>query len=469
MQKILFDTRAWCLDVFPAMQQWYGNEGSSVQTSCVFHNSSDFKKYGNAASDDELGRYFKEGYGKYSKTELLALEKKYGMINLWNVVYSDRFLIHFPEEKIIAYLSFYFYAWEQILTKQRPQFVVSETVVGSWNYILYAMCPHFDVKYLGILFTKNTNRYFFTSEMLGDFSEMRHAFEELQERGLSAEEKEKALAYATEFSSNLKAPAYLKFYAAAPAIRNFFNLYRITINTVKDIRTKIRDAYDFKIDYRLNAYRRDLRRLYRIFYCKVFGVFEKPLPGEKFVLFPLHFQPEASTEICAAYFSDQYNVIVQVSRSLPFDHRLYVKEHYAVLGTKAIDFYKKVKALPNVRLIQPEIKVGELIHASSAVAVLTGTSGLEAIICRKPVIIFGHVFYDIYPQVYRVTNPEALPSLFYEAIYNHQIDERVWLNYISAYISVGHEGRLLGGNMTPELIALHCKNLLCEIKHNAGR
>lgn len=464
MKTVLFDTRAWCLNVFPKMADYFRlNEGKNINPVNVYHNSIDCKKHQRNGEFENLADYFTIGTGRYTKSEIALLEKKYNLINLWNVVYFDRYLKNKDEEYIIKQISYYLYAWEEIFKNYKPDFIINETVTGLWNYIPFALSKYYNCDYLGILFTKNTNRYFFSRDIFGSFPQMVQAFEKHKSQILYPAQKKEAQDFSNNFRNKHIVPSYMKFSSSLPKIHNFFNPYRITVNVYKDIKMMLQVRNDYKIDYRFQGYKRDFERLLRVMNMKIFKTFTLPDSSDKYILFPLHYQPEASTDVCAAYYVDQYNVILNLVRSLPFEYKLYVKEHYAVLGSKEMAFYKKIKKLPNVKLIDPWIKISDLINNAGAIAVLTGTTGLEGIILKKPVIVFGHVFFDIYPQIYRVNNLEELPGLINHALHDFRVDEDMYDKFILAYISSGYEGRMHGGGFENDEIALHCENLLKEI------
>ena len=132
--------------------------------------------------------------------------------------------------------------------------------------------------------------------------------------------------------------------------------------------------------------------------------FKKGLPDfeRKYVFVPLHYQPEASTLVCAAKYEKQLFLIDSLSKSIPSDTLVYVKEHYALLGHKKIRFYEDLSKYPNVVLIDPWIDSHELIKKSEAVVALTSTAGFEAILYRKPVFVLGRIFYENAPGVIRL-------------------------------------------------------------------
>lgn len=123
-------------------------------------------------------------------------------------------------------------------------------------------------------------------------------------------------------------------------------------------------------------------------------MFESPRIGEeKFVLFPLHLDPEASTMVWAPNFVNQLTVIDALAKNIPLTHKLYVKEHHTMIGLRPSSFYKEVKRYPNVRLIAANADNHQLIRHADLVAVITGTSGWEAIMMGRPVITLGECFY----------------------------------------------------------------------------
>ena len=55
---------------------------------------------------------------------------------------------------------------------------------------------------------------------------------------------------------------------------------------------------------------------------------------EKFILFPLHVQPEQSIDVAGRPFTDQIAYIKQLAKILPIDIVLVVKEHTHALGSR---------------------------------------------------------------------------------------------------------------------------------------
>lgn len=121
-----------------------------------------------------------------------------------------------------------------------------------------------------------------------------------------------------------------------------------------------------------------------------------------------------------------------MARSLPLNFKLYIKEHAAMVGTRPRSFYQELKKIPNVKIINPTIDGLSLTEHAKLIFTVSGTAGWEAIQLKKPVIVFGDVFYNKLPMVKKCITTEQLPYLVKEQIENFQHDEKALINFITA-------------------------------------
>jgi hypothetical protein len=154
--------------------------------------------------------------------------------------------------------------------------------------------------------------------------------------------------------------------------------------------------------YLLKVYKISFRRWFSDFiFRKVLRVYDSELRFESskiFVVYPLHFYPEASTSVMAKYYDgNEMNVIKNLAFSLPNNARLVVKEHKSNVGNNSLNFYKRVKQLPNTILLDPFYDLRGNIEKFDAVVTLTSTVGFEALTKSVPVYVLGEVFYQNYP------------------------------------------------------------------------
>ncbi len=141
-------------------------------------------------------------------------------------------------------------------------------------------------------------------------------------------------------------------------------------------------------------------------------LFEAPVAGEDYVYMPLHLIPESTVFVKASYYVDELNLIEQVSKSLPVGWKLYVKEHQAMLGERGIDFYKKVRELHNVRLVQVNHYQDPKpwITGAKGVVTIVGTTAFEEALMGRRSVIFGDVPFELIDGIDKISDFEELPE-----------------------------------------------------------
>ena len=106
---------------------------------------------------------------------------------------------------------------------------------------------------------------------------------------------------------------------------------------------------------------------------------------DRFAYFPLHVQPEFSTNLFAPIFTNLFELIRQIAISLPYGLTLVVKEHPFMIGKRSKKYYEKLKSLPNVKVIDPRVSTNDIINNEKCelVTVVSGTTGFEAALLKK--------------------------------------------------------------------------------------
>jgi hypothetical protein len=134
------------------------------------------------------------------------------------------------------------------------------------------------------------------------------------------------------------------------------------------------------------------------------------LANKNYYYFPLHVVPEATTMTLAPSYLDQMSLIRDISNAIPGNSTLIVKEHPAMLGKRELSAYKEIKKNNNVKLVSMNVSSSDLIKYSQAVITITGTSGMEAIFMKKPVITFGKTSYNFFPYVENIRTVRDMPK-----------------------------------------------------------
>lgn len=161
----------------------------------------------------------------------------------------------------------------------------------------------------------------------------------------------------------------------------------------------------------------------------------------KFVYFPLHLQPEMTTSALGDRYRDQVLAIEDLSRTLPPDWLIYVKEN-PKQGAYARGplFFQRLQRIPNVRFMPSDANTHALTAKSQFVAVITGTAGWEAITKGKPAVVFGHIWFRMLPGIF-----EFRQDLDPAAIAAMQIDHGALEAAAGALAARGHPGVAVRG------------------------
>lgn len=136
------------------------------------------------------------------------------------------------------------------------------------------------------------------------------------------------------------------------------------------------------------------RRAANAITCKYLASYEGDVPNERFVLFPLHHQPETSVDVYGALNSNQLTVIEALSRLLPATHRLWIKEHRSAAGDRSIFWYRRLRKLPNVRLVDPHLDIFTLLKRTDLLVTISGTAAYEAALMGVPAVALSAIYFS---------------------------------------------------------------------------
>jgi hypothetical protein len=158
-----------------------------------------------------------------------------------------------------------------------------------------------------------------------------------------------------------------------------------------------------------------------------------PAEGEKFAYFPLFHTEESIHLLNIPYWARHVDdLAVALAEALPLGHKLYIKEHPAILGDVPYRTLRRLRRHPRIRLVAPTVQSQGLIAQAKAVIVLEGSAGWEAILLRRPCVVLAvKPFYAKCPLAFPVANicdinavlPQAVAA---EALYEERQAEWLW-------------------------------------------
>ena len=93
--------------------------------------------------------------------------------------------------------------------------------------------------------------------------------------------------------------------------------------------------------------------------------YDRPVVGDRFVYFPLHLQPEMTTDTLGHEYCDQLLAVEELLKKIPEDIYIYLKENPKQTGRmREPSFIRRLKRMPRVRYLPIETDSLGLISAS---------------------------------------------------------------------------------------------------------
>ena len=241
------------------------------------------------------------------------------------------------------------------------------------------------------------------------------------------------------------------------SIRDFKKLYRSMrsllispwragrLNYLKHPRRRIENSKWSDFEYRFYKYKAN--RLKKKMSHHYNSLTKKIDMDKPFIYVALHYQPEQTSSPMGGFFVEQYFMIDLLSKTIPLGWYLYVKENYwqnVLLShgerARSFDFYDDLASIPNVVLVPTSTNPWDLIDNAKAVATVTGTSGWEAVMRKKPALIFGYAWYRGCEGVFFVPDQKTLLDAIEVIQYGYKVDINKVKLFMLAIESVCYKG-----------------------------
>lgn len=336
------------------------------------------------------------------------LEALCGIPTLWPYALSDRVLRYgygvreYPQEsqrysheelaRIMLHMA---ERIDHMLEKEKPDLVYLPVVSAMGNMLLYHLAKKRNIPVLVGAETRINSGYA-VSEDYRTFTFANKVFQSFKNNSVSLEEGRK---YVEGFRSNPRTYLYvMQNFKHSGTLRmafawispwRVFRFFSFVLSRIWHQSIHARDYTDERIHwYLIDVLRRKIR-LMRGFN----DLYDTYNSKEPFVYYPLHFEPELATLVLARHWTDQISTIKHIAESLPFNYKLYVKEHPAMVGYRTRAWYQTLKKIPNIKLIHPNHNSFSILKEARLVTTLTGTAGWEAVLLGKPVLVLGDAYY----------------------------------------------------------------------------
>lgn len=352
-------------------------------------------------------------------------------------------------------------SWLAVFEIYKPELVVSAVNPHRvYDYVLYLLCQKFNIPFILFQYSlcegwiwSNMNIYSVGNKFESDYQKY------LKQGGLTKDDlpsgiKNKFEIVTKDYSE--AAPSWVKnnermsrkqsnFLKIIPRYLKKYSLFGDDSVLTKGVSATMRKKRNCGLDEPSFGIIESIRmKRNQMSDCKKMKEFyssltETPDFNKKYILLPLHYQPEATTSPAGDMFVDQSLCVETLLKNTPDDYMIYVKEHNTqfmphLLGrtSRIKEFYTDMIKNERVKLMPLDLDSYKLMQNATAVATVTGTVGWEAIMHKIPVIVFGFIWYEKMPGVLRVTDSNSAGHIM-DFINTYSYDEQKVLAYLKAF------------------------------------
>ena len=289
---------------------------------------------------------------------LKKFENKY-KINLWEVAFTERAFhkynpfYQFSRNEILSIFEQECKFFEKVLNDVKPDFLIIKTTDLHRNHLLSEMCRSAGIKILML----SASRLGYRSSISSQSDKIDLDLDEKIKNEIDVKSFDELKKYFKKYNKYQQSK---KIDSGGTSISFTTKIFQSINWLTKTFNEEYKEDY---VHYGISPYSviREYvsillnEKIRKRFIDKKF-VNELPL-NEKFLFFPLHVQPERNVDIDAPFYANQIQVIANISKALPVDFKLYVKEHpqMNLRHWREISDYKEIMELPNVKLIHPSV------------------------------------------------------------------------------------------------------------------
>jgi hypothetical protein len=217
----------------------------------------------------------------------------------------------------------------------------------------------------------------------------------------------------------------------APYIRQ--KPYRDEIGLNKKIKKNLKKIFSIEIfKYCIKLIKNTYFCIFNLIENKIFKKFieDQFIGDSNYLFFGFHLTTESTMGLRSLPYLNQNSLIESISRVLPSGVNLYVREHPHWPSHFSFLSLLKLKSLSNVRLISAAIPIDEVIKGSKGILTYNATTGIEALIYKKPVLSFSpNTYFGHHPSVFFCSDLFQL-GYFLQKLVNTSVDDLDTVKYI---------------------------------------
>ena len=404
-------------------------------------------------------RYIQEIEDKY--THFSGLNEQFLTEMTLTPYYHDRkYYKYIDQNKILLYAQLYYQYLEKLFKKDKPNFILDCDVDFFGRSALLEVSHYFNIKYISIDHSRIDGYIIPTDRLCKSISpKVKKYFENINSKDSSddmmADYKQiiNKMGFTPDHFKKMKEDQMfnIKKLFKRLIIQNLyfiksFSLRKVKLNVIHNISSPIVSDTFLGL---LGIYKYYLRRIY----LEYFNVFKNvKLENINYLLVPLHVIPESSTTVLSPIYINELFIIESLSKSIKADQFVVVKEHWSMIGHRPISFYKRLKKLHNVILINPKQydNPKEFITNSDLVVTRSGSTAVEALFLGVNSLVFSDVIYSLMDGIKKIVIDSNLSKIIEEHI-KYKPSKQDQISYINTIKHIGEKVDLKPLLLRPEI------------------
>ena len=369
--------------------------------------------------------------------------------------YHDRkYYEYISYNKILLYVQYYYQYIEELFENNKPDVILDTDVDFFGRSVLLEVSNKYNVPYISIDHARIDGYALPTTSLVKQRNkQIAQSFDKYVLDNSIAKDKILQDVYSQTKKDAGDVPGIFKEMYAEHQFSIYSLLRQVGIRTIVSIRYFSRKKLKLNILKGISSpicsntfksyqfmYMYYIRRIY-LKYSKTFD--RTDISKMNYIYVPLHVIPESSTTILSPYYINETFIIESLSKSIRADQHILVKEHWSMVGYRPISYYKKIKQLPNVVLIDPgsQYLPKDYIKNSDLVVTISGSSAMEAAIMGVNSLVFSDVVYGILSSVRKVHVDANLRKIIAEHA-SYKMPEQELYAYIQILMQYGKKVRL---------------------------
>jgi hypothetical protein len=453
MKKIIFFSRCELVHLYGGLTQYLQNSfeihhiAFSIEEKEILENK--YNIFDVVCLKDEFEKiYDKQSLNQKVVDEIdqLIIKNSSGQFCLNSAIQSDRTYDFYSYTENLRLCQSYYLFWKEYLNRLQPNYFIHEPVALFMTQIVSYLITECNGQYLTNIQVIGDNKlnWIFVDGISGQLfipsnHEMNKNSSERAALFVNQFKELESSVFFSHYNNNDLNVRRNRLYLIIRLLGAFLKMILKSLFKInkKNSKEPLSHIDDFITNFSPSILDQMRMKIDRYFYLE----YDLIDLNREYYYYPIHMEPEATVLYWAdGYYKNQVKLIENIAAQLPPNVFLYVKDHPHGIGNRSLIDYNRIKAISNVKLLNPQIPGIELIKSSIGVITINGTGGFEAYLLGKVVFTFGSNYYTRMHGVIRLIHIKNLREELYKSQISQVLSDLKYMESIGLFLSLCNNG-----------------------------